>query len=254
MKNRPYYFILYSVLLFAIALSLPMQAALITGRGVLHVFEGFLMLTPLNILLLSLCLLTATLSYNASPMLRVLIPLLLVTEATNNYLIMKSGIGFNSSQVSWATAAFALLHVPLMFGTRKEALLNPGVRWWLVPGRRLINVPINIKTLQGFRFTTRSFDISNNGIFIKIDPEVYCHGQTSFLKSMFSGGRLHLKITAGRFKEIQCEAQVVRCQEKNQGQYPAGLGIRFIDLSTKAKSEITRLLNSDFTEASHLRI
>ena len=171
----------------------------------------------------------------------------------NNYIVMKSGFGFDPHQVAWATVGFAIIHAPLMFGDSRIVLFNPRSRWWLVPKRRLLDIPVNIKTVQGLRFSARSFDISDSGLFLKIDPEIYRYGQNSFVKTLFSGGRMTLKIVVGRFREIQCDAQVVRCQEHNKGQYPAGLGIRFLDLDLRTKTEINRLLKSPFTQESYMR-
>jgi len=254
MKTKPKFLVTYSLILVLVGLSIPLQVLSLEELFSKNVLENFLNLNPLNIVIILLCLLTSLASFRASRNLKWLIPSLLICVALSNFSVLQQNIGFDSQHIAWATAGFAILHLPLMMGANKEVILNPRSRWWLVPARRSIDVPVSLKTPQGLKFNGRSFDLSQGGLFLKIDPAIFRFKNTSFLENLIHGQKIVLKLSVGRFKEINCQAQVVRMNETKVGQYPPGLGIRFLDLSASTKKDLHKVLNSYLSQPSYLRM
>jgi|GEM_PF-2921877 len=104
------------------------------------------------------------------------------------------------------------------------------------PERRKICLPMIIEAPYDFPFSVLSYDLSVGGCFLSLNDM-----NQSMVKPALLGKRAGLKIgqtlkihlQTGRFSSLNLDAEVIRYELEPQGQYPAGIGIRFKSVSKK---------------------
>jgi len=229
MKSRPLAITIFSLILLAVGLSVPVQAAYLES------FETFFRsLTVLNAVMSTLCVLTAFAVFNVHNSLRVLLPLTFATVVFNNWWVGYVGFDFSMLQTTVASFAFAGLCCSLLEKNAFNVLRNPKLKWWNVAARKKINIPVTVKKLRGKALDIRAFDISESGMFLQ---DV---GKEEF-RNYEIGERIEIDLHFNEILKVRCEAKVVR-KTHRQGMYPAGMGLQFIDKNRETKSTLQRLV------------
>lgn len=242
MQTRPKFFLIYAVIVLMIAASFPVQVAFLAGHNLSEWSEIIYKLTPFNKIVIGLCIACSVLSLRASPLLRVIIPATLLAVAWNNYLVAEAGFGFSMENAKLGIFLFTFIHLPFLAPSARKILTQPHARWWLIPKRHKLDLAVSVRAINGLSFGARTFDISENGTFVKIDPTIFRKKENVLTRNLAEGSRVKIKISFGKYREIGCEAEVVRCTPTLDGRYPSGFGLKFLELSPVIKTEVQRLL------------
>ncbi len=215
---------------WALALSMPVQVMHLYGHSPLEVMAILHKLTWLNLLVFGGLIANAILLWQVSPWLRISVPALIVLTAANNYFVGHFATDFSLLTTTGATLVFAATTLPLLDQRVKWILRHPDRRWWRRAERHRVHVPL---TMDGIRLATlrsETFDVSESGLFIAGQP------------GLSVGDWINLKITFDAVSQVRTKARVVRRTEA-RGNYPAGLGIEFIDLSSNQRHALRKNLN-----------
>ena len=228
MKTRPFAITLFSILLISVGLSIPLQALFLQN------FENlFRSLTVLNEVTAGLCLLTAFTIYHVHKSFRFLLPLTFVTVIFNNWWVGHVGFDFSLNETTLASFAFAGICCSLLEKNSFNVLRNPKLKWWHVPLRKKLDIPVSLKKFRGGTQIKRAFDISESGLFLQ-------DLQKEDFKNYQVGERIELDLHFNEILKIRCEAKIVR-KTHRLGIYPAGIGLQFSD-DRQIKSTIKRLI------------
>ncbi len=229
MKNRPFAITLFSLVLVAVGLSVPAQAAYLSD------FESFFRsLTVLNAVMSFLCVLTALSVFHVHNSLRLLIPMTFATVVFNNWWVGRVGFDFSMMQTSIASFGFAMICCTLLEKNAFTVLRNPKLKWWNVAARKKIHIPVTLKKLRGKPLDIRAFDISESGMFLQ---DV---GKEEF-RNYEVGERIEIDLHFNEILKVRCEAKIVR-KTHRQGMYPAGIGLQFTEKNREIKSTLQRLV------------
>lgn len=229
MKSRPLAITIFSLLLLAVGLSVPLQAAYLEN------FDNVVRsLTVLNLLMAGLCLVTAAAVFTVHRSYKYLLPLTFVTVVFNNWWVGYVGFDFSMLETTGASIAFAALCITLLEKNAFTVLRNPKLKWWNVAARKQINIPVTLKKLRGKPLDIRAFDISESGMFLQ---DV---GKEDF-RNYEVGERLEIDLHFNEILKIRCEAKIVR-KTHRQGVYPAGIGLQFTEKNRQTKATLQKLV------------
>jgi hypothetical protein len=213
MKSRPLAITLFSVLLLAVGLSVPLQAAYLEN------FENiFRSMTVLNAIMAGLCVLTAISVYTVHNSFKYLLPLTFGTVVFNNWWVGYVGFDFSTMETTAASFAFAGICCSLLERNAFTVLRNPKLKWWTVAARKKLNIPVTLKKMRGKALDIRAFDISESGMFLQ---DV---GKDEF-RNYEVGERIEIDLHFNEILKVRCEAKIVR-KTHRQGMYPAGIGLQ----------------------------
>lgn len=137
---------------------------------------------------------------------------------------------------SWTTPLTMVFLIPIgLFLTReiRAPYFNPRLKWWKQADRILHAVEVSF---DGMQFT--SFDISRDGIFLTPVSMIETAGR--FDEDMI-GHTNTVSLDTGTDR-IQLAAHVVRVSPEPHGNYPAGLGLRFLRIDSVNKAKLKELL------------
>lgn len=220
MSRRPKGLILYALLCLGIALSLPVQIAIIFELSWGSLGLIWQKLTFMNYLVIASLLATAYVSWKSSYSLRwyatgsvgaVILNNLWVGHVSENYTMMQASLG------SLLFAIFA--YAPYLMPKAREALLNPSKRWWREATRHSFQAPVTVMSASSDNLQEiLAFDISKTGIFIK--------SEVSDFYGLNEGDKVSIKWLSADHEEFERDAIVVRKSEA-AGRYPRGLGLKF---------------------------
>lgn len=124
-----------------------------------------------------------------------------------------------------ATIVFTLIHSTLFFFKSSSILEHPSLRWWLVPRRHELQIPVWIEKADGEFLSFKTFDLSKNGAFIAAGGELP--------QSLQEGDEFNLAVR-GEDMTYSVRAKIIRKSEP-RGHYPRGFGIRFENMSLGAR-------------------
>ncbi len=234
MTLRPKQFYLVSALMFLAALSFPVQVMWLYGHGFSETGAIFTKLTTLNWLVLSGLLVGSYLYLQASRWIVYFAPVFLTIVFYNNYQVGVFAQDFSMLQTSLATLGASLLFVPLLMPSSQVILKDPKRRWWRRSKRYHAEVAATLNPFVGEMIQARTYDISQTGTFLVLDggadqpcPKV--------------GDTVRLSFNINGMKRIRCEAVVVRIAEP-QGNYPRGIGLRFLEFEKMHQKSFEKLL------------
>jgi hypothetical protein len=230
MKSRPLMITLFSILLISIGFSVPVQAMFLQN------YENFFRsLTVLNVVMASLCILSAVAVYHVHKSFRYLLPLTLATVIFNNWWVGYVGFDFSMNETTLASFAFAGVFCSLLEKKTFQVLRNPKLKWWHVAARKKLSIPVSLKKLRGNTLVKKAFDISESGVFLQgLEQDEFQNYRV--------GERIELDLHFNEILKIRCQARVVRKSE-SQGVYPAGIGLQFAENDVRTRSTIKRLVN-----------
>jgi hypothetical protein len=243
MIQRPSSLIILSLALVIIAFSLPIQIMLLFEYNLLELKTVFSKLTALNQAVFFALLGSAFCVYHA----RIeTLPMALITNllvAWNNHVVGIFEINYSLSTTIFASLGFLSLHSLLFFPSAKSVILDPKLRWWKLPERRLAKVEIQIQRLNGESYLAHSYDLSSGGLFISFFS-VHNYSYHSHCPPLIPNDSecvmLSFKINA---TDVVCQAKVVR-KANARGSYPAGIGLEFIGLKQKEARLIRRYIKN----------
>ena len=143
-----------------------------------------------------------------------------------------------------ATALFSLTVSTIYFTSALDIILNPSLKWWNIPIRYQKNIPVWIKLSGEKFFLENTFDISKNGVFISEGKKKETHSpDNNYTNNISLGDLVTLSIPIrGENDDFQCKAEVIR-KTDGKGNYPEGVGFRFLDLHVKDKLFLRKIIN-----------
>jgi hypothetical protein len=220
-------------MLMMTAAALPMQIMMIYDHGATELIEVAAKISFLNWLVILTSLTSAALLLRASPWARFSVLASIAVVGMNNWFVGMYETDFSMATSQFATAFFAVLHAPLLHPKIRHLLNHPSERWWLVAKRKRVIVPIFLGGERQVVLRTETFDLSETGAFI-MTPSDDAHPG--------SDERITVSISLGMYSQIRCEGRVVRVVAA-KGSYPAGVGIKFVDMPTEERRELRRYLD-----------
>lgn len=238
MRTRPRTLTALAWALIGAGASIPIQVMLMQERLPWEYESVLAGIAPMNYWVMGACISCGTLALRASGFLHYAFPLLIGIVAYNNWLI-EALMPENHSPAALVISVGALvLAYPLLFhGEAKVALLNPEKRWWMTPLRQRARLPVRIKVpgFKGGEIYTRTFDVSVGGAFLETSGEA--------LSKFDEGTQCYLSVPVGGLNYINCRAEVVRSAPA-RGEYPSGIGIRFLGLSASDRRLLQSTVNA----------
>jgi hypothetical protein len=229
MRRRPFWFILLACAFVIIAVGMPAQVMIIYGHGFDELSAVFEKLTALNWSVMAAALLCASMTWRASPHTKFLIPGFIVLVALNNFVVGYYATDFSMFTTAASTVGFTLLAVPLLHPDMQWLLLNPDKRWWMRADRKRLHLPVTVEGTRLQSSKAETFDISTSGAFIPVSQNVGV------------GDWVTLRMKFG-YTQIRCQARVVRRSEP-RGEYPAGAGVQFMNMSWRERRELQRCID-----------
>lgn len=243
MKTRPKIFIGYAILFVLLAISFPIQIALLYEHGIFEIGAILSKMTFLNWAVFWGFIVSAVLMVRVSPKGRFIVPFMLAAVLLNNLAVSLTGLNFDPLVPWLASLGFGALCLPLSFyQPALELMNNPEKRWWLRSERARVQAPVLVNPFKSSSFRTKTFDLSETGAFISFENNDAQGGEASFgLPVLQVSDRLNLCLNVGHISQLRFEAEVVRRSEAN-GSYPSGVGIRFTSLDWRDRKELRRYL------------
>lgn len=238
MPKRPLVFTLFALLHAAVALSFPVQIMVLYHHSWLEWPLIFAKLSWLNIVVILLCTLNVILALKASPWLKLTLPASMIWVGFNNYAVSSYGQDFSFLETTMATIIFIMAHTTLLFANTSEIVHHPTLRWWLVPRRARLELPVWIKAGDGDFIPLKTFNLSKTGAFLCAD------GAESLPEMLKEGDSFTLAIK-GEDITYTLEARLVR-KAAPKGSYPEGLGIHFEKMGLGARLFVMKTLVLDF--------
>lgn len=215
--------------MMGIAISIPLQV--IYDQGVSQIFQ---MLTVLNMMVMFLCITTSVAVFKLHNSLRYLLPLTFLSVVINNWWVGYVGLNYDLQQTSVANLMFWLLYGTLFEKNTRKVLLNPKLNWWKNCQRYRLEIPVVlISDKLEPKLIKKSFDISESGFFLTNFEE-------EELNQINVGENIDVSLQFDSVLRLRCEARIVRKCEQN-GSYPAGIGLQFVNINSEMKSTIRRL-------------
>lgn len=243
MPNKPRSLVVLSFILVLVACSIPAQIMFIDGHGLSEWRMVLAKIAPLNWVVIFSTLASALAIFQASPFALVLAPLSIAFVNWNNLVVGSYELQYSLGFTFIGSLAFALIHFLMISEDAKNVLLRPGLRWWRNPRRHRVLLTLEIQRLSGDFYTGHTFDLSRGGAFIPFASFHRMEGPDNsplFPPDGLECVMLRLSLNSA---PIQCQARIVR-KSKAQGNYPAGIGIKFLDLGRENQRTLERYLKN----------
>lgn len=232
MRKMPLALFLFSLMMVGIAMSMPLQ--LIYLEGYHNMFRSF---TALNIIIIFLCLANALAAYHVHKSIRLLIPLTLICVLINNWWVGYVGFNYSSNETTLASFSFLAICAALLEKNTFRVLANPKLKWWHVPIRSQVEVPVSLLLSSRSKSPIkRTFDISETGFFLKDFNE-------SELEKIKIGDKLSVCFHYDDILKVRCNAKIIRKTAK-VGHYPSGIGLKFDNIDEHTKLAIKMICQS----------
>lgn len=230
MRKMPPVLFIFSVLMMLIAVGMPFQAIYIQG------FENvFRSLTWMNIVVVLLCAATSIAAYQAHKITRYLLAVTALCVLFNNWWVGTVGLNYSMWHTSIASLGFILFCATLLERNAFRVLANPKLKWWHIPARSKIEVPVSLSpNVRGEPILKKSFDISETGFFMQGLNEK----ELDLLKV---GEKFTVCFYFDKLLKIRCNAKVVRKTVEQKGAYPSGIGLQFDEIDEHAREVLRRL-------------
>lgn len=159
------------------------------------------------------------------------------------------GTLLNKPVDTWATQPmvwFNLIYVfPVAYFLQKEIrapYFNPRLRWWEQHKRLKEELNVEVLRENNEKLTTSTFDISEGGCFLQVDG----------IQDFVPGALLKLNISIDNLEYVKTEGEVVWVSP-GEGQYPQGLGIKFINLAKEGRWTLEKYIKKAVGDASMSR-
>jgi hypothetical protein len=259
-KKRPVRLLVLACFLMAIAGAFPAQVMWLNGHHPWELVPIAAGLASLNWCIIGIAPLTAYLALRASPWLLGALPALIALVVYNNSVVASFDLDF-TPRTAWIASLGFVAVIGAMFNRAAlHAVLNPHSRWWLTPLRKRLHVSVRLKLLTrnlpktGLdaynEFQINTYDLSEGGAFIPLDQteaglratdarKLQAFG--AIFKCLPIGTQCYVCLPLKDVSFIQCRAEVVRTTQ-GRGEYPAGVGLRFLGLSWAERRRLSGYL------------
>lgn len=222
------------IALLLVAVSFPLQAALLFQHSFSELGSILQKISLLNFVCICMMLTTSYMLFTLSPYLKIMSPLTIACMAWNNYVVGSYGQDFSMAQAMLGTGLFAGLFVPLFRKDIRLILSHPHRRWWRCANRFNKNIEVILNPYVGQTLLAHTFDLSESGAFIPFENK-------SWNEIPKVGERIKISMHIDTIRKIKCEAVVVRIVEPS-GNYPKGIGIRFTEMNDAHKRSLNNFL------------
>lgn len=242
MRTKPIIFNFLFFFFTMVAISLPLQVAFLYEHQVFNLSEWssiFLKLTPMNWMVLTLCLLNGWLCYQVHPFIKYTIPASILFVGVNNFIVGSYGVDYNFVATWIGTLLYALFSYSFVYAHGLEVVEHPERQWWKIPRRVRKTFPVWLEYKGEKKLLAKTFDISETGAYVS----ALANNKNLIPKDLEIGEALTILIgtTEG---EIELEATLVRKENEAIGKYPVGLGLHFENLSLWKSLKVRRLLHT----------
>lgn len=224
MLSRPRIFLILAIVFVVISLSFPIQIMLLYGHSLNDLSMIINKISLINMFVITALVFNIPLLLEASPKLKLTIPITIFLVGWNNYVVSSYAFDYSTTTTTLSSLAFSLLFLPLLSQQNRILLSTPTLRWWQRPKRVRVKLHTLIEPHVGKKLITEVFDISETGAFV---PVANLNQATLKVGDLTS---INVKLT--QFKNLKCEAEIVRISTPC-GSYPAGVGLRFLKLHSK---------------------
>jgi len=216
MNQKPLFIPLMAISLILIAISFPIQIAILFDYSFLDFAQIFSKLTPLNYVVIMLLVYTSYLTYKMKPSVFIALPILNLFVFLNNFIVAEYGQIYGHFQTFFVSSIFLAFSLSYYRKDIYRVYHDLKFRYWLTSPRFKKNLPVDI-IFNNHTIHAETFDISKTGLFIKVDPN----------KELFDINT-HQDIDIiiyDKKRKIKLSAYIMRkCMA--QGKYPAGIGIK----------------------------
>ena len=235
MTKKPKLFSAILFVLLGLIVAFPVQVMFLYGHYPWEVLPILAKLSILNWLTMIGSGYTAYCAYSAAPQFKIALPLLTLLVAWNNLVVGYVGYDYNVITTLIATLIFASSNLVFFQSEIQMLMAAPQKRWWLIPPRLKVNVPVFISPQRSEGFSTDTFDLSAGGTFIPL--------KSAMASQLSMGESLSLSFKLGTFRTLRCDARVVRLQ-KAKGLYPEGVGIKFENLNRQQQYTLSQFFRA----------
>ncbi len=238
MKTRPPLLYLMAALNCALILGFPIQVFLINEHEWTEIIPVFSELTLLNWFVMGVLAGQIPLILRGSRFLSLTVPFTGILIAFNNWIVSSVGFDYSMTQTAMATMGFTATQTLWFHPTIRILFVNPASRWWMTRVREKMQIPIQIWTTNGMPIVTSVYDISPGGVFV--------HFSIESLKQcgIKVGDPIRLRLRLGSVYRLTAQAKVVRFA-KAQGQYPEGIGLKFVAMSRQDQLILEKFLEKN---------
>ena len=241
MKTKPIIFNFLFVFFTFIAVSLPLQVAFLYEHSLTSFSEWAsiaMKLSPLNWMVLTLCLINGYLCYQTNPFIKYTIPASILLVGVNNFVVGAWGVDYHFVLTWVATLVYTLFSYSFVYAHGLEAIEHPEKQWWKIPTRYQRSFPVWVEWQGKRKLLAKTFDISKSGAYIAA-----LANSKNLLPSDLKIGE-HIKVLIGTDSgELELQATLVRKEKESLGHYPAGLAVHFNNLSFAQSQKLRRLLH-----------
>lgn len=230
MKTKPVQFSAYAMVCLLVCFSVPLHILLTNSAfanpfQLARPFDFFVAkLQPFHWALIAAALASSYSVWRASVVTVFAVPVLTALVTYNNWTLLSHAMQY-SAVILISTMLFIATTICFFVLPAREVLFNPELRWWLRAKRHRKPYPVRVQFAgpDGPQVITETFDISETGAFVpagqllrsKLKPDI---GTPCVVVLKIEG-----------VGEFQFHGEVARCAE-GTGTYPAGIGLRFVDV------------------------
>ncbi len=239
MAKRPMPLTFMAGLFLLLAFSMPLQVMFLYGHGPSEWQAISNKLTLFNWFVFCALTCNAILVWRVSPLLKVSVPALMGGVLLNNWIAGWYATDFSLWTTTVGTLAFMVLNAPLLDDHVQWIIKHPERRWWIRSERRKLCVPVLIEGTQLASLKASTFDVSETGVFVPIT------------RDLGVGDWIHVRLQFDSLNQMRCQGRVVRRAEA-RGEYPAGVGIEFKDMTWGQRRELRRHIRRSRREALHV--
>jgi len=240
MKEKPVIFNILWLFFITIAISLPLQVAVLYEHDFWSFSEWqsvFMKLTPLNWIVATATLVNAAFCFSANPLIRYTIPASIILVGINNFFVGSWGTDF-SLLLTWiGTLAYAIMSYSYIYAHGLEAIENPQKQWWKIPKRLKRSYPVWIEWNGERKLLAKTVDISKTGAFISSLTQ----NPNLFPDELGIGEKVRVLIGTNQ-GELRIPATIVRKEKLARGLYPCGLGVSFDQMAMSQNFLLKRIL------------
>lgn len=238
MRKRPISLNVLIMVLVGVALSFPIQAAVLYGHGITELSSIFHKITILNLFVMILCIVNVPFLLQGS---RMMVPALLMALAVvsyNNYVVGSFGLNFSMNTTALASLCFFLLNGFFLDPKVIKVLRDPKKRWWLQSPRKEVSIPLSMNVIRGESYNLKSYNISETGVFIPLDEELLDN------ERVIEGDIVDIQFALGPLRQVKCQAKVIRSCQKME-KFPSGVGVHFTDMKTPDRRALKKYIESN---------
>lgn len=217
--------------LWAVALSLPVQVMVFFGHPPLEATAVWAKLAPQNKLVMGFAALAAAGVARVSPVGWWATLSFVAVTLWNNWILLKFPGPVPRWAISGASAVALFAALWMLRPTAIRLFHTPSLHWWRSAERYRVTAPVELESPSGRRIQGTVFNLSRTGLFVVGAPG-----------DLEPGDRVRVTVRLEN-RVLSAVAQVVRRAEAS-GVYPQGIGLRFARVPLADRVWLRRSLSS----------